>query len=200
MTGPGDSESVVDCVSVLVVRALAVGVAALSDASVRLVVEVLLGCAAEQEVAVDGSLRLVRTLAVELGRGPRAVEYEAARQGVIGAVGASALSRRYGGWEGVLRAGLVAPAGWGGVGRVSGRVVRWYPDARLVECVAACWLWVGHRPSAPEYARWRSFVVAGSVRSRVVGMDVPAVSTITLRFRWLEATRLARPLVEAQWR
>lgn len=183
----------------LAVRSLVVAASGLSDVGVRRVVSVLLARAAEGAVA-DPGVGLVRRLAVEAGRAPRVAEYDAVRLGVAGAVGASALSRRYGGWDGVLRTALVLPAGRAGVDRVSGRVVRWYPDERLVECVAACWVWLGHRPSAPEYARWRGIVLAGSAGRRLLGMDVPSVSTITLRFRWLEAIRLARPLVEARWR
>ncbi len=194
------NDSPVSAASGLAVRSLAVAASRLSDAGLRRVVGVLLAQAAGDGAVADPGVGLVARLAVGLDRSPRLAEYDAARTDVVGAVGGSALSRRYGGWNGVLRVALVMPAGRGGVERVSGRVVRWYPDARLVECVAACWLWLGHRPSAPDYARWRSLVVAGSGGQRVVGMDVPSVSTITLRLRWLEATRLALQLVEATWR
>lgn len=200
MAGPRSVTDPPGCaVAELAVRALVVAASGLSDAGVRRVVGVLLARAAVDEGVADPWVGLVRQLAVEAGRAPRVAEYDATRVGVAGAVSGSALCRRYGGWDGVLRAALVIPAGRRGVGRVSGRVVRWYPDHRLVECVAACWLWLGHRPSAPEYARWRGVVLAGSGGRRVVGMDVPSVSTITLRLRWLDAVGLARPLVEEVW-
>jgi hypothetical protein len=152
----------------------------------------------------DVSLGLVRVVAARVGRVPTTVEYDAARAGLVegsrdvGVVGASALSRRYGGWSGVLEAAMLVPDGGCSGVRVSGRLVRRYPDARLVESLVACWRWLGYRPSVAEYRRWRSTVVAGSRGSRALGVDVPAPSTIQLRFgSWVRAVESAWPEVVA---
>jgi hypothetical protein len=184
----------------LAVRAVFVAAAHLgADACRGLVVG--LSSVGAAGVVDDAGLELVRRLAGESGL-PTTVEYDSARSGLIrealggsGPVSASALVRRHGGWRAVLEAARVV-TGPVSEERLSGRLVRRYSDERILECLVACWLALGHRPSVPEYGRWRDATLAGRSGDRPLGVDIPTASTVTLRFStWLVALAHAWPLV-----